>query len=178
MMTKTIPQKSFSEELFAIFEETFETHHGIYLDKGTSLFATLNQINADEASIPVGNCCATIAAQVEHVIFYLEVLERNISGQDVGKPDWREIWSRVSGVTAAEWDELRARLKATYERVSKKLRSIENWDQNDAIGDSLAIVVHTAYHLGEIRQALCTVGQSANKSRRFHKSGQLDIGIP
>jgi hypothetical protein len=159
-MTKTIPQESFSEELFAILEETFETHHGIYLDKGTSLFATLNQISAGEASIPVGNRCATIAAQVEHVIFYLQVLERYIAGQDVGKTDWGEIWSRVSGVTTAEWDELRARLKATYDRLSKMLRGIENWEHNDAIGDSMAIVVHTAYHLGEIRQALCTVGRS------------------
>ncbi|MCP4168704.1 MAG: DinB family protein [Chloroflexi bacterium] len=156
-MTKTIPQESFSTELFAILEETFEIHHGIYLDKGTSLFATLSQISADEASIPVGNRCATIAAQVEHVIFYLEVLERCIAGQDVGKQDWGEIWSRVSGVTAGEWNEIRARLKATYDRISKLLRGIENWEHNDVLGDSLAIVVHTAYHLGEIRQALCTV---------------------
>ena len=158
-MTKTIPQERFSEELFAVLEETFETHHGIYLDKGTSLFETLNQISATEASIPVGDRCATIAAQVEHVIFYLEVLERYIAGQDVGKTDWSEIWSRVSGVTDAEWDEMRARLKATYDRLSKMLRGIENWEHKDAIGDSMAIVVHTAHHLGEIRQALCTVGR-------------------
>ena len=125
-MTESISQESFAEELFTILEETFETHHGVYLDKGTSLFATLNQISAGEASIPVGNRCATLAAQVEHVIFYLEVLERSMAGQDVGKQDWGEIWSRVSGVTAAEWDELRARLKATYNRLSKMLRSIEN----------------------------------------------------
>jgi hypothetical protein len=158
-MTNTMPQESFSKELFTILEETFETHHGVYLDKGTSLFATLNQISAGEASIPVGNRCATIAAQVEHVIFYLEVLERYITGQDVGQPDWDEIWSRVSGVTATEWNESRARLKATYDRLSEMLRGIENWERNDAIGNSMAIVVHTAYHLGEIRQALCTVGR-------------------
>ena len=159
-MTKTMPQESFSKELLTVLEETFETHHGIYLDKGTSLFETLNQISAGDASIPVGTRCATIAAQVEHVIFYLEVLERCFAGQDVGKPDWGEIWSRVSGVTDAEWDEVRTRLKATYGRLSKNLRGIENWEHNDAIGDSMAIVVHTAYHLGEIRQALCMVGRS------------------
>jgi len=160
-MTRTISQESFSKELFSVLEETFETHHSIYLDKGTSLFETSSQIGADEASIPVGDRCATIAAQVEHVVFYLEVLERSIAGQDVGKQDWDEIWGRVSGVTTAEWDALRARLKATYDRLSTMLNSIENWEHNDAIGDSMAIVVHTAYHLGEIRQALCTVGRSA-----------------
>jgi len=50
-----------------ILEGTFETHHGICLDKGTSLFNALGQISAEEASIPVGNGCATVAAQVEHV---------------------------------------------------------------------------------------------------------------
>ncbi len=161
-MTNTIFQESFSKALFEVLEETFETHHGIYLDKGTSLFTTLDQISAGEASTPVGTQCATIAAQVEHVIFYLEVVERFLIGQDVGvgKPDWGEIWSRVGGVTGAEWDELRARLKATYDRLNQKLRGIENWEHDDAIEDSLAIVVHTAYHLGEIRQALCTVGRS------------------
>ena len=161
-MTKTILQESFSKELFAILEETFETHHGIYLDKGTSLFETLGQISAGEASTPVGNRCATIAAQVEHVVFYLEVLERYIAGEDVGKTDWSEIWIRVSSVTDEEWDKIKNKLNATYVRIGKKLRSIENWEQNDAIGDSMAIVVHTAYHLGEIRQALCTVGDVTN----------------
>jgi hypothetical protein len=159
-MTKTMPQESFSKELLTILEETFETHHGVYLDKGTLLFETLSQISAEEASVPVGNSCATIAAQVEHVIFYLEVVERAIAGEEeVEKPDWGEVWLRVSGVTGVEWDELRARLKTVYERLSKMLRGIEDWEDNDAIGDSMAIVVHTAYHLGEIRQALCTVGQ-------------------
>jgi hypothetical protein len=159
-MTKTMPQEGFSKELFDILEETFETHHGVYLDKGTSLFATLDQISADEASIPVGDRCATIAAQVEHVVFYLEVLERHIAGQEVGKLDWGEVWSRVGGVTTAEWENLKDRLEAIYNRLSTVLRGIGNWEHNDVIGGSMAIVVHTAYHLGEIRQALCTVGQS------------------
>ena len=159
-MTNVIDQERFARELFDILDETFETHRGIYLDKGTSLFTTLDQISDGEASIPIGNRCATIAAQVEHVIFYLEVVERSLAGQDVGKPDWGEIWSRVGGVTGAEWDAVRARLKAIYNRLGKMLRGIEKWEHNDAVGDSMAIVVHTAYHLGEIRQALCTVGRS------------------
>ena len=159
-MSKAIPQEGFYQELFDMLEETFETHHGVYLDKGTSLFVTLDQISANEASIPIGNRCATIAAQVEHVIYYLEVLERHIAGREVGDVDWGEIWSRVSGVTTAEWDDLKGRLYEAYARLNLMLRGNDNWEQTDAIGGSRAIVVHTAYHLGEIRQALCTVGQS------------------
>jgi hypothetical protein len=158
-MRKSIPQESFYQEFFGLLEETFETHHGYYLDKDTSLLATLDKISASEASVPVGDRCATIAAQVEHVILYLEVLGGEIAGQEVGKVDWDEIWRRVGGVTAVEWDNLRGRLKAAYALLNGMLRGIEDWEQNDAIGASIAILVHTAYHLGEIRQALCTVGE-------------------
>jgi hypothetical protein len=160
VMSKSILQENFRRELMDVLEETFETHHGIFLDRHTSLFDTLGQIDAEEASIPVGNGCATIAAQVEHVIFYLEVLERSIAGKNVGETDWGEIWVRVNSVTAPDWEDIRDRLKATYNRISNTLRAIGDWEQNEAIGDAMAIVVHTAYHLGEIRQALCTIKQS------------------
>ena len=155
-MKKTISQEFFYQELLEILEETFDIHHGVYLDKGTSLFDTLDQINAEGASIPIGTKCATIAAQVEHVIFYQEILGRHIAGDEVGEADWEEIWNRVSRVTALEWNELRERLKNTYDCLNDGLESIEDWELNDAIGGSMAILVHTAYHLGEIRQALCT----------------------
>jgi len=156
-MSRTMPQEGFYRELFDMLEETFDTHHGVYLDKGTSLFVTLDRISANEASIPVGGRCATIAAQVEHVIYYLEVLGRHIEGQEIGELDWGEIWKRVSGVTVAEWEDLRGRLREAYERLKAMLQGIDDWERNDAIGGSMAILVHTAYHLGEIRQALCTV---------------------
>jgi hypothetical protein len=39
------------------------------------------------------------------------------------------------------------------------LQSVEDWNDEHPIGGALAIAVHTAYHLGEIRQALCMVKQ-------------------
>lgn len=156
-MNNRIPQEKFTQEFFEIFEETFTIHHGVYLDNGTSLITTLDQISAAEASIPVGGRCATIAAQVEHVIYYLQVLEGYITGQKIENVDWREIWNRVSEVTAEEWNDLRTRLKQAYGQLNELLRGIDNWAEGDALAASLAILVHTAYHLGEIRQALCTV---------------------
>jgi len=157
---KTIAIEHFSNEIIDILEETFETHHGVYLDKGTSLFETLDRISAEEASIPVGNQCATIAAQVEHVIFYIEVLRKDITGQEINKPDWSEIWGRVSIVSSEKWNDIKIRLRAEYEKLSVMLRRHDNWKHDDAVGGSIAILVHTAYHLGEIRQALCTIGHS------------------
>ena len=65
-MDNAISQKLFTDELFAVLEETFETHHGIYLDKGTSLFETLETITAAEASRPVGGKCAAAVVLGEH----------------------------------------------------------------------------------------------------------------
>lgn len=155
-MDKVIKQEDFLNNLFNLLDETFDNTHGIYLDKGTSLFRTLETVSAAEASIPVGGKCASLAAQVAHVIFYLEVLERSIVYNDNTPADWQEVWRTVEKVTAEEWDALKAKLKDTYSRIEKTFRANEVWN-DDSIGGSLAIVVHTAYHLGEIRQALCTL---------------------
>jgi len=155
-MEKTIEQEDFLNNLFALLDETFEDHHGIYLDKNTGLFTTLETVSAQEASIPVGSKCASLAAQVAHVIFYLEVLERYILHNDNSPADWGEIWRTVEKVTPEEWEDYKNKLKDAYHRIEKMFRDNEIWNK-DSIGGSMAIVVHTAYHLGEIRQALCTL---------------------
>lgn len=156
-MASSISSENLTNNIFAILEETFEKHHGVYLDKGTSLFETLDTISAEEASRPVSSRCASLAAQVAHVIFYLEVLEKAIQHQEIGKVDWGDIWRRVEVVTTEEWSTLKDNLKQTYHRISAMLHNTEDWNDDDTIGGSIAIVVHTAYHLGEIRQALCTL---------------------
>jgi len=151
-----IPASDFTVNLRSLLEETFETHHGIYLDKGTSLLETLKTISAQEASIPVGGKCASLAAQVAHVIFYLEVLERYIVNRDTSPVDWGAVWRDTEKVTREEWEALQVKLEAAYCRLSRVFNEIETWTE-DSLGGALAVVVHTAYHLGEIRQALCTL---------------------
>ena len=151
-----IDQDDFLNPLFAMLDETFENHHGIFLDENTSLFQALETVSAEEASILVGGKCASLAAQVEHVNFYLEVLERYIFQNDTSRVDWGEIWHRVEKVTPEEWEASKVKLESTYRRIDKALHENGNWNE-DVIGGAMAIVVHTAYHLGEIRQALCTL---------------------
>ena len=142
-MKKTVSEETLAKEYFRILDETFVRHHGIYLDEHNSLFETLETIMAEEASRPVGDKCATLAAQVAHVTFYLDVLEGYLLEKRTGKVDWGEIWRTVN-------------LKQTHKRVLKVLHGL-NWSKDRSIGGALAILVHTAYHLGEIRQALCTL---------------------
>lgn len=152
-----INQEHFLSPLFELLDETFENHHGIYLDKDTSLFQTLETVSAEEASVPVSGKCASLAAQVAHVTFYLEVLERYIFLGSAGDVDWGEVWRTVEKVTPEKWADLKDNLRLTYQRVNRELHELEDWDAEEKIGGAMAIVVHTAYHLGEIRQALCTL---------------------
>ncbi len=156
-MSKTIQQDIFAAELLNILDETFDTTHGIYLDKDTSLFRTLEGISFEEASLPVGGKCASLAAQVSHVTFYLEVLERYLVTRESVSSDWGAIWRTVEKVNAEEWAGINSKLRETHQRIWKLLSEIENWDDSDILGGALAIVVHSAYHLGEIRQAMCTL---------------------
>ncbi|MGE5373596.1 MAG: hypothetical protein ACM3XO_00970 [Bacteroidota bacterium] len=155
-MDKVIQEQDFLKNMFDLLDETFENHHGIYLDKNTSLFPTLDTISAREASIPVGGKCATLAAQVAHVIFYLEVLERYVVHHDTSRVDWGEVWRTVKEVSPEEWEEYKRKLRDTYGRIQAMFRSNPVWNE-DSIGGAMAVIVHTAYHLGEIRQALCTL---------------------
>lgn len=152
-MQTSLPVRLWKTELFAVLEETFERVQGIYLDRGTSLFETLASVSAEQASRPISAQCASIVAQVCHVRYYLDVLAEYTRGNKPTGVDWPGSWRRTTA-TPAEWDALRDELRAAYLQVRALFEQIESWDNDDALGGALAIVVHTAYHLGEIRQGL------------------------
>ena len=156
-MSTQIPLQRVTEPLLECLDETFSTTHGIYLDKGTSLFATLDEISAVEASQSSAHNTATIAAQVDHVRFYLDVLTEIIRTKEIDKIDWREIWSRVGSVTPDEWDALRQQLKDSHQRVLETLSSLGQWNGEYDIAGTLSILTHTAYHLGGIRQSIAVI---------------------
>ncbi|MCI0552154.1 MAG: DinB family protein [Anaerolineae bacterium] len=149
-------EQDFATNLHQFMGETFENPIGIYLDPNTSLFQTLETISAEEASIPVGGKCASLAAQVAHVTFYIESFERYALEGDNSPRDWSYIWRTVEKVTAEEWEGYKRKLREAYQRMDKLFHENKLWNE-DTIGGALSIVVHTAYHLGEIRQALCTL---------------------
>lgn len=152
-----IQSEHFTAALYGLLDETFDNVQGYFLDKGTSLFETLATISAEEASIPVGGRCATLAAQVKHVAFYLDVLEQSVRSHQFERQDWGKIWRETSAVTPAEWEEIKATLRRSYDSIKALIADTSEWDDENTIGGAIAMIVHTAYHLGEIRQALCTL---------------------
>jgi hypothetical protein len=144
----------FVSAVLEILDETFDTHHGYYLDKGDSLFATLSGISAVEASRPVSATCASIAAQVHHTTYYLDVLRQDLDQtHHMPKPDWDGSWE-VPTVDDAAWSALVERLRVAARQTMTAIRTTTEWTE-DSAGAAVVMAVHTAYHLGQIRQSLC-----------------------
>jgi hypothetical protein len=149
----TIAQEDFTGSLFTLLKETFEgpppQTASAYLDQGAGLFQTIESLTAEEASRVVVNGAPSIAAHCEHARFYVAVLHQYIQGSSE-KIDWKQSWL-VQTVTAPEWEALKKELRQSYETVMAALQAIESWG-DEQVGGGMAIITHTAYHLGAIRQ--------------------------
>lgn len=156
-MTNSIQVEHFNSAILTLLDEAFDNVQGYFLDKGTSLFETLATVSAEEASIPVGGRCATLAAQVKHVTFYLDVTIKAVRTLQYEREDWGKIWRETSAVTAGEWTAIKDQLRASYDQLKQLIAETSDWPSAQHLGGAMAVVVHTAYHLGEIRQALCTL---------------------
>ena len=152
-------QIRFAHALFELLEETFEHVHGIYMDQGTTLFETLDTISAEEASRPVAECCTSIAAQTEHIRLYLSMIAETYVTGTPPQIDWAEMWRTTGEVTSEQWTDRKAQLCSSYQQVKAILKNIDTWEGENEIGDALALLAHSAFHLGQIRQSLCTVRQ-------------------
>ena len=152
-----IDPRHFTGALKILLGETFDSAGGLYLDRGTSLFETLAGIDAATASIPVGGKCATLAAQVKHVAFFLEDSIASVTDPTTPPADWDEIWRTVSVVSEAEWESIREELRESCDRIRVFIDAQPGWPNEDWLAGGMAVIVHSAYHLGEIRQALCTL---------------------
>ena len=153
----SIDSEHFTKALRLLLDETFDNVVGYYLDANTSLFETLAGVSAAEASVPVGGKCATLAAQVKHVAFYLDVTDKSVRNPNSARVDWGEIWRTVGSVTTEEWAAIQAELRGSYNRILDLIRDTAEWPNEAYVAGAIAVIAHTAYHLGEIRQALCTL---------------------
>ena len=113
------------KQLTGLAIENFKNVHGVYLDKGTTFYETLDTITAEEASERISPDSATIAAQVEHVRFYLDVLDNYMRTLQSAKTNWREIWDTVGAVTPEEWEATKKRLRASHAAVMTTINSFD-----------------------------------------------------
>lgn len=60
-------------------------------------------------------------------------------------------------VTPEEWVVSQQKLREAYLSARTMAQRMPSWETDGALSDALALLLHNAYHLGEIRQALCTL---------------------
>lgn len=146
-----ITKEDFLKDVLLILRETFEGspagEGSAYLDHGIGILPTLEKLSASEVSSYFGG--TTIAAQTEHAKFYLDRICEFMTGR-TEKVNWEQSWL-IETVTDEEWNALRDAVRKSYENVLRTFAGIKTWNQ-DNIGDSVAIIAHSAYHLGAIRQ--------------------------
>ena len=152
-MSENVSPDVIRSSILGGFAEAFEGVNGYFLDKGTSLFETLDSVTAEEASQAASPIVGTVAAQVNHIAFYLDTTIRFVTlGWGDEHPDWEGSWA-VTAVSEAEWDALRTNLRTQYDRTRDLVTANPEWNEM-TLGGAVAMVAHCAYHLGEIRQAL------------------------
>lgn len=153
-----IAQPQFAKDLLQLLKETFEgpepTGPSAFLEKGTGLFQTLDDISAEVASARPRPEGSTIAAHTEHIRFYVAVHHKLMLGAR-DKINWDESW-RIKTVSVAVWADLRREIRKTYSTVRDYLTALNSWGE-DEFSLAMAIVAHTGYHLGAIRQLLLAV---------------------
>ena len=157
-MAAPIPATDLVQEILYLLTETFESpvkDGNAYLDRGAGVFMTLARVSAEAASTPPFPGATTLAAQTEHLRFYLVALEGFITGAHT-RVDWAESW-RTANVTPEAWDTLRSELRRTYEHTVTLIQHFSRWDEDELSG-ALAILTHSAYHLGAMRQLLKALG--------------------
>lgn len=158
-MTASVPVSAVKEATKAALSEAFDTVVGMFLDKGDSLWETLQDVTAQQASVPIAAGGNSIAGQVNHMIYYFDIMAMYMRGDEPTDKDWAAAWKTVE-VNEDEWKELR---RALGERQAELFVMIDNTpDQvfvdTDVLGGTYAIVAHTAFHLGQIKHALAAQG--------------------
>jgi hypothetical protein len=146
-----IAKEDFLKDVLVILLETFEGspegQPSAYLDKGIGFIKTIEELSAEQVSYKTNG--TTVAAQTEHAKFYLDRLCEFMTGR-TESVNWEQSWL-IETVNETEWNALRDSVKKSYENVLQTFALIEVWNR-DNIGDAVAIIAHTAYHLGTIRQ--------------------------
>jgi hypothetical protein len=155
-MNTEIAKDAFLKSILYLLRETFEGspegQGSAYLDRGIGVFSTLDGLSAEQVSREFGG--TTVAAQTEHAKFYLDRLCEFMNGR-TEKVNWEQSWL-IETVNETEWEALRGGVRKSYEGVLRCFAQIEDWNE-DKVGEAIAMVAHTAYHLGAIRQIVKSV---------------------
>ena len=154
---KDIPVSMITESIITLLTEAYpgppDPTGTWFIDNepDSGVFGVLRDVTAEEASKSVdgtGRPGTTLASHAEHLHWSLANMNLAMSGGEFGK--WSESWD-LKQANAAEWDSLRTELQKEFDILCTGLRKETDIDPQYVTG-GLALAVHAAYHLGNMRQ--------------------------
>ncbi len=148
-------KRNFPNALAYLFTETFEgspPQGSVYLDKGVGIFNSIEDLSAENASKSVAG--ANIASHADHLRYYLDVLNNFVTG-NVHIADWSISW-KIGTVDDDEWTAIKEKLRKSFETVRRTFSEKKEWNE-DGMVEAMAMIVHSAYHLGAIRQIVKSI---------------------
>lgn len=155
-MSDQIDARLFKINLTGLLDETVygvdEAASGSrYLDRNAGWLPTLSGLDAKAASTPAFPGATTVVAQLRHTIYYFEIVLAFSRGEEPSM-DWPGSFEPTSA-TDGEFAALTGRLEAVTEELRAAAEGAGPWT-DDRVGDYMSILVHTAYHLGSLRQLI------------------------
>lgn len=124
---------------------------GVLLNGGDrGLLHALDKLDAADAS-EIANGGSSIAAHVQHVTFYTNIMNRVAAGENPWEgADWTASWKKPA-VTAEEWENIKREFADEHSKwllVNGEPREVSASEFTYLV----ASIAHVAYHLGAIRQ--------------------------
>lgn len=159
MTAQTITFDEYRGVLISLLTEAFDrTERGnMFLDQGDELKKTLEDVTAEEASIVIGGEGGnSIADQVRHLTYYLEIGHAWMTNPPPANVDWSAAW-QAQPVDDAEWQQLQDDLWSWKEQIYADLQEPRDTFSPDEVAGGMGMLAHAAFHLGQIRHALMMI---------------------
>lgn len=153
-----------ADTLNFLFTEVFEgkapNETGTYfVQSNESLFETLAELSAEQASHKISPSVSTIAAHTSHVNYYLWFSLEFMHGR-IPHADWDSSWATQT-VTEEEWQAEITKLREQTDLFKSILHSKDFTDRDNLFG-AIANITHASFHLGAIRQIFLAVKDQTN----------------
>lgn len=118
---------------------------------GSGALGTLRALDAARAQSASGGG-TTAASHAVHLRYALDLAARALRGEDpFADADWPSSW-KIGALDDAAWRTLVDDLERTCVDVREALMARTAWDDRFLVTGAIALVAHSAYHLGAIRQ--------------------------
>ncbi len=158
-MSDAIGVDTFRRTYLFLFEEIYGDppkgdRGNAVLDADTGWRQSLEAVDAEQASRPVAPGGTTIAGQAAHTAYYIELLEALARGERPAA-DWPGSFS-PRAVDDQTWEHTRERLFGALGRFRAMVDASDF--PPEQLQGALGVLLHTAYHLGAVRQMLRVVG--------------------